>query len=200
MAFRVEIRRLPGTRGDPGWRRSVNFPQWEYLCVFADLGKQIAAALPGVTDTVLDGEIVCVDSSGRPQFEDLLFHRGDPCFFAFDLQIDNGRDQRSDRLEDRKQNLHRLLAQVPADSRLKYADHIDGSGIALYRRVCDVDLEGIVAKLRSVPYVSNRESTTWLKVLNPKYSQRKGREELFERDRHGEGVLGWNSGRVAWAD
>jgi ATP-dependent DNA ligase len=36
---------------------------------FADLGKQIAAALPGVTDTVLDGEIVCVDASGRPQFE-----------------------------------------------------------------------------------------------------------------------------------
>src|SRR5258707_7805 len=26
------------------------------------LGKRIAAALPGVTDTVLDGEIVCVDS------------------------------------------------------------------------------------------------------------------------------------------
>jgi bifunctional non-homologous end joining protein LigD len=47
---------------------------------FSDLSKQIAAALHGVNDTVLDGEIVCVDSSGRPQFTDLL--RGDPCFFA----------------------------------------------------------------------------------------------------------------------
>src|SRR5438445_6756578 len=62
---------------------------------FADLGKQIAAALPGVTETVLDGEIVCVDSSGKPQFEDLLFHRADPCFFAFDLLVRDGKDHRT---------------------------------------------------------------------------------------------------------
>ena len=153
---------------------------------FADLGKQIAAVLPGVTDTVLDGEIVCVDSSGRPQFEELLFHRGDPCFFAFDLPIRRGKDERSHQLQDRKQELRRLLARVPVDSPLKHADHVDGFGIALYRRICDLDLEGIVAKLRSAPYVSDRESSTWIKILNPKYSQREGREELFERDRHAE--------------
>ena len=167
---------------------------------FADLGKQIAAVLPRVTDTVLDGEIVCVDSSGRPQFEDLLFHRGDPCFFAFDLPIRYGKVERSHQLQDRKQELRRLLARVPADSRLKYADHVDGSGTALYLRICDFDLEGIVAKLRSAPYVSDRESSTWIKVLNPEYSQREGREELFERDRHAEAVPGWHSCTVACAE
>jgi len=31
--------------------------------------------------------------------------------------------------------------------------------------------------------VSEREDSTWFKMLNPKYSQKEGREELFERDR-----------------
>jgi bifunctional non-homologous end joining protein LigD len=136
---------------------------------FADLGKQIAVALPGVNDTILNGEVVCVDSSGRPQFTDLLFHRGDPCFFAFDLPIRHGKDERSHQLQDRKQELRRLLARVAADSPLKYADHIDRSGIAFFQRICDLDLEGIVAKLRSAPYVSDRESSTWIKILNRKY-------------------------------
>ena len=36
------------------------------------------------TFIVLDGEIVCLDKKGKPQFRDLLFHRGEPYFFAFD--------------------------------------------------------------------------------------------------------------------
>jgi len=44
-----------------------------------------------------------------------------------------------------------LLGRVPAHSRLKYTDHIDGSGKALFRQVCKLDLEGIVAKLKSGP-------------------------------------------------
>jgi bifunctional non-homologous end joining protein LigD len=35
--------------------------------------------------TVFDDEIVCLDRKGKPRFRDLLFHRGQPCFFAFDL-------------------------------------------------------------------------------------------------------------------
>lgn len=52
------------------------------------LGKQIAAA--GASDTVLDGEIVFVDSSERQQLTDLLFHRGDPCFFDPKGQVRTG--------------------------------------------------------------------------------------------------------------
>jgi bifunctional non-homologous end joining protein LigD len=167
---------------------------------FAELGKVIAASLPEATNTVIDGEIVCIDSSGRPQFEDLLFHRGTPCFFAFDLPIRAGKDCRSDRLQDRKEELRRLLAAVPAAAPLKYADHVDGSGVVLYERICQLDLEGIVAKLQSGPYVSERESSTWFKVLNPNYSQKVGREELFERDRRKEPVPGWHSCVLACAE
>ena len=72
-----------------------------------------------------------------------------------------------------------------------------GSGIALFQHACKLDLEGIVAKQQSGPYVTDRESSTWFKILNREYSQRKGREELFERDRRTEPVPGWHSCAVA---
>ena len=46
---------------------------------------------------------------------------------------------------DRKQELRRLLARSP-DSPLKYTEYIDGCGAALFERICELDLEGIVAK------------------------------------------------------
>jgi ATP-dependent DNA ligase len=35
---------------------------------FTDLAKNIAAGIPDTKLTVLDGEIVCLDEKGRPQF------------------------------------------------------------------------------------------------------------------------------------
>ena len=102
---------------------------------FEELGKQIAGALQNGNKVVPDGEIVCVDESGKPQFRDLLFHRGTPCFFAFDLLFGDGEDWRSERLLDRNQELRRLLKSLPVISTLKYADHVEGRGIELYRRV-----------------------------------------------------------------
>jgi ATP-dependent DNA ligase len=96
-------------------------------------------------------------------------------------------------LTDRKQELRRLLAKLPVDSRLRYVDHVDRYGRALFQRVCKLDLEGIVAKQTSGLYVTAREDTTWFKIRNREYSQMVGREELFERERHQEPVAGWHS-------
>ncbi len=54
-----------------------------------------------------------------------------------------------------------------------------GCGKSLFRAVCDHDLEGIVAKKLDDPYEPER--TRWWKSLNPEYSQKAGRAELFER-------------------
>ncbi|PYV70182.1 MAG: hypothetical protein DMG96_31955, partial [Acidobacteria bacterium] len=82
------------------------------LRAFSELGKQISAALPNAR-AVIDGEICSLDRRGRPQFKNLLFHRGNPpCFFAFDL-LTYGKDLRTERLLDRKQELRRLLARSP---------------------------------------------------------------------------------------
>jgi len=152
--------------------------------------------LPYAGTTVLDGEIVCLDKRGRPQFRDLLFHRGEPCFFAFDLLMVDGKDLRSERLTDRKQELRRLL-KVP-ESRMRYVDHVEQYGTALFQRVCKMDLEGIVAKHSLAPYTTER--TTWFKIKNRNYSQMAGREELFERERHKEPVAGWHCCELACAE
>ena len=118
---------------------------------FAALCKGLTLPLAG--KTVIDGEIVGLDKRGRPQFRDLLFHRGEPCFFAFDLLMADGKDLRSERLTDRKQELRRLMLRVP-ESRMRYVDHVEQHGTALFQRVCKMDLEGIVAKHAFGPYVT----------------------------------------------
>jgi ATP-dependent DNA ligase len=120
-----------------------------------------------------------------------MFHRRPPCFFAFDLLTLDGKDWMTHQLLERKQELRRLVARVPVDCPVRYVDHVDGSGIALFERVCKLDLEGIVAKYKYAPYVEHREQSTWIKILNRKYSQKLGREKLFERDRQ-EPVPGWH--------
>ena len=44
---------------------------------------------------MLDGEIACVDDSGRSVFNDLLFRRRECVFFGFDLLFLNGDDLRA---------------------------------------------------------------------------------------------------------
>jgi ATP-dependent DNA ligase len=46
---------------------------------------------------------------------------------------------------------------------------------------CENDLEGIVAKRRSDPYLP--EQASWLKICNQDHSQWVGREDLLERER-----------------
>src|SRR6266566_8905960 len=77
---------------------------------------------------------------------------------AFDL-LTYGKDLRTERLLDRKQELRRLLARACAP--LKYTEYIEGCGTALFQRVCELDLEGIVAKQKSATYITEHEQSTW---------------------------------------
>ena len=92
---------------------------------FSNLATNIASSLPACRNAVLDGEIVCLDSNGHPQFRDLLFHRGEPCFFCFDLLECDGKDFRLNALIERKAELRRILSSVPVHSRVRYLDHVE---------------------------------------------------------------------------
>ena len=61
---------------------------------------------------------------------------------------------------------------------------------------CDNDLEGLVAKRKSDPYLP--EHAQWLKIRNHNYSQWAGREELFQRELGGDSDFQvWNSCALA---
>jgi hypothetical protein len=111
------------------------------------------------------------------------------CFIAESPASSPSMDLRAERLVDRKQELRRLLFGHPS-SRLRYADHVERQGTALFERICKLDVEGIVAKLSHGPYVTEPQQVTWFKIRNSKYSQMAGREELFQRERHTEPAPG----------
>jgi bifunctional non-homologous end joining protein LigD len=146
---------------------------------FAELATWIAQNLR-VESAVLDGEIACVDESGRPVFRDLLFRRRQCVFIAFDLLYLDGKDLRTLPLTDRKATLKKLLRKKR--SRILYLDHVEGDGRLLFDEIVKMDLEGIVWKRKDSPYkVTDKPSRYWIKVKNSRYSQLEGREELFER-------------------
>jgi len=148
MAFQpMPLSRRPAPFDHPEWIFELKYDGFRSLAViqkgraqlisrngnpfnsFDDFRKGLTLTVAG--KTVLDGEIVCLDKRGKPQFRDLLFHRGEPCFFAFDLLMSDGKDLRTEKLIDRKQELRRLMSKVP-ESRMRYADHIENYGTALF--------------------------------------------------------------------
>ena len=127
---------------------------------------------------MLDGEIACVDDSGRSVFNDLLFRRRECVFFAFDLLFLNGEHLRELPLIARKARLQRLLRRKR--SPVLYVDHIEAEGRQFFEKVCELDLEGIVAKRKSAAYrATEKASPYWIKIKNPRYSQAEGRHELL---------------------
>jgi bifunctional non-homologous end joining protein LigD len=159
-------------------------------------------ALPKALRTrsaVLDGEIVCLDTGGRSNFSDLFYRRCEmlplfqpmllgrraeafthpPVFVAFDLLSANESDTRSLPLVERKVELRRVIRRRA--SGILYCSHVERDGEALFQLACEHDLEGIVAKHRSSPYLIGREDTTWFKIRNRSYSQWDGRDEMFQR-------------------
>jgi bifunctional non-homologous end joining protein LigD len=148
---------------------------------FPLLNESLASAL-GSRSAVLDGEIVCLDRRGKPQFKDLLFRRGEPRFVAFDLLRLDSEDLRYTPLIERKAKLRALIGNNT--QRLLYCEHVETEGEKLFALACKKDLEGIVAKGKYDPYIAGH--ARWMKIRNTAYSQWVGREELFERERGGD--------------
>jgi bifunctional non-homologous end joining protein LigD len=129
-----------------------------------------------VQNAVIDGELVCLDFEGRSLFNELLFRRASPIFYAFDILYLNDRDLRQTPLIERKEKLRAVVekSQLPDVLCGKY---IEGRGVDLFNEVVRRNLEGVVAKRKNGIYTT---VSGWLKVKNPYYTQSERRYELFE--------------------
>ena len=78
----------------------------------------------------------------KPIFNDLLFRRREPVYVAFDVLNVEGADVRGMPLKDRRAILDRIIKQY----RMQKAELFFGCGKSLFKAVCDLDLEGIIAK------------------------------------------------------
>jgi bifunctional non-homologous end joining protein LigD len=144
----------------------------DYSAAFPELIRPIAA-LP-YANVLMDGELVILDDAGRPSFQRLqnrarigrtpdIRHasvESPGTLYVFDLMALEGFDLRSLPLVKRKALLRKVL---PEAGPLKYSEHFEKEGEALYDQAVGMGLEGIVAKQADSPYKSGR-SDLWLKV------------------------------------
>jgi bifunctional non-homologous end joining protein LigD len=86
-----------------------------------------------VKDAIIDGEIVCLDSEGRSIFNELLFRRGCPIFYAFDLLYLNGRDLRQLPLVERKEKLREILDKNELTDVI-CGKYVERRGVDLFKR------------------------------------------------------------------
>jgi bifunctional non-homologous end joining protein LigD len=176
---------------DPDWLFDVKYDGFRALCYidqgrnslisrnnnvmtrFDALAGQVAAML-GVDDAILDGEVIAADETGRPQFYDLLRRTRSPRYIAFDIMWLNGTDLRSLPLHERRRALRAILPR--ASPIVSEALSVRSRGCALFELMCSNDLEGVVGKRLGDPYDPR---VRWWKIKNPDYTQKGGRGDLF---------------------
>jgi bifunctional non-homologous end joining protein LigD len=155
-----------------------------------------------VQNAIIDGEVVCLDAEGKSVFLDLMRRRkANAILYCFDLLWLNNEDLRNLPLIERKLRLRHLI-RTSRNRSLLYASHMERNGVRLFQAICQQDCEGIVGKYRLGTYTT--APISWVKILNPLYSQKRGRRELFDKFRErGEHVAAGGrmvAGRVSTND
>jgi DNA ligase D-like protein (predicted ligase) len=114
--------------------------------------------------TVVDGEVVAIDESGRPDFNRLQNFRGEASrihYYIFDLLCWKDRDLTRLPLVERRALLKSLV--TIRDRRIRIADYIEASATDLLAAVREQGLEGIVGKRKDSVYEPGKRSGAWIK-------------------------------------
>lgn len=126
----------------------------------------ISAALKRlpVDAAVLDGEVVAIDSSGRPSFQ-ALQHRSartdhQVVYYAFDVLYLDGKELTGRPLEERRH----LLPRVIKGSGVLLSVELLGSAPDVIKAVGALSLEGVIAKRRDSRYEAGQRSGAWVKL------------------------------------
>ena len=174
-----------------GWIFEIKYDGYRLLggkkddrgCLISRNGNDLTAAFPELERAlrglpwrglVLDGEAVVHDEHGLPSFQRLqqrgrLERRTDiirasierpVTLYAFDLLAVEGFDLRPLPLRARKDILRLVL---PSVGPIRYSDHIEAEGEAMFEHATAMKLEGVVGKDAESTYVAGR-SNRWLKV------------------------------------
>jgi bifunctional non-homologous end joining protein LigD len=139
---------------------------------FPEIARAVAA-LP-YEHVILDGELAVLDDAGHPSFQRLQNRakitralevrraavESPATLYVFDLLAFEGFDTRPLPLAKRKAVLETLL---PRSGPLKFSEHFETKGEALYEQVVRLGLEGIMAKKADSVYRAGR-SPNWLKI------------------------------------
>jgi bifunctional non-homologous end joining protein LigD len=168
---------------DAGWIYEIKWDGYRAIAeisnkqvsLYSRNGNTFNASYPAVVDAlntlgihaVLDGEIVALNESGEPSFQQLQHYDRDApvplLYYVFDVLEINGTNTTDLTLLERKKLLKALL---PISDTVLYSDHIEHHGEAFFDVARARGLEGIIAKKADSLYYPGQRTGDWLKIKN----------------------------------
>jgi DNA ligase D-like protein (predicted ligase) len=146
------------TSGVTLWSRREN--------LFTKQFSQIAQACDRLpTNTLLDGEIVALDQTGKVSFNLLQHHRSKAqalVFYAFDVLIYRGRSVLNVPLYFRREVLRRIFEDIKI-APIGLSENIESAPTDMIRVAKEFGFEGIVAKRKESLYESGKRTGAWVK-------------------------------------
>jgi bifunctional non-homologous end joining protein LigD len=113
-------------------------------------------------DTVIDGEVIAISDSGRPDFNLLQNFRSEAArihYLVFDVLILKGRDLTRLPLIQRREFLRSLKFELPVTR----IDYIEASAADMLHAAKTQKLEGVIAKRKDSVYEPGLRSGAWIK-------------------------------------
>jgi bifunctional non-homologous end joining protein LigD len=120
------------------------------------------AELPA--DSVVDGEVVALDDSGRPDFHALQHFQASASriqYFIFDVLVWNGRDLTDMPLSERRKLLKSIKLRSP---RIRISEQFQIAAHQMLAAVRQQGLEGVVAKRKDSLYEPGKRTGSWAKM------------------------------------
>lgn len=115
-------------------------------------------------ETVVDGEVVALDDSGRPNFNLLAQYRSEASrihYFIFDLLVCNDRDLTKLPLSERRELMKSVLK--PRSLQIRVAEQFEVSAQDMITAVRQQQLEGVIAKRKDSLYEAGKRTGAWVK-------------------------------------
>lgn len=131
---------------------------------------------------IVNGELVALDATGRPDFAAIGRRGSATTLCAFDLLELNGRDMRGLPLMERRRRLQTLSAKAP--THMVFSESF-ADPFAFLAELESMAIEGIVSKQADAPYRSGTRCG-WVKVKSESWRRRhadRGRLFAKKRDR-----------------
>jgi DNA ligase D-like protein (predicted ligase) len=171
---------VPKLTDGPGWVYEIKLDGYRAVAVKSDVGvnlfsrrhksfnhqyPHLVEALGDLPEgSVVDGEIVALDESGRPNFNLLQNFRSEASrihYFIFDLLVCDDRDLTGLPLCERRKLMKSLLNL--SSLRLRIAEQFEASASDMLAAVRQQQLEGVIGKRKDSLYQPGKRTGAWIK-------------------------------------
>jgi DNA ligase D-like protein (predicted ligase) len=175
----MECALVPNLPEGPDWTYEVKLDGYRAIGVkgretilYSRNGKNFNKRFPQIVealgklpaDTVIDGEVVALDGSGRPDFHRLQHFTAEASrirYFVFDLLIWKGRDLTNLPLSERRDFMRLIKLSSP---RIRLSEQFNAPAVQLVAAVRQQQLEGVVAKRKDSFYEPGKRTGSWVKM------------------------------------